>query len=341
MKPKFNIQAMKEYMGIAMFLFMALFSTQLGYGYEEIVTTREVKDAVFWNSGAEKHDGTLEYVKVDPNTPEGQVDSVRISFRRNVSYTIKGKKPAQKVFYRQKWTVTLDSLKINTIKNKCKIFVDGVYKKDTIVTQAPEYLACGPMTLLCYDYRDANNTPVGRSDELINKGYSILPISESFYNWLNNQRIWPTSQVTELDEDGGLFSEDIYLTGSDSTYVAPIDRSHKIVANVTRDRMEILFVGNNSPIKHFTFSKDNKSHTIDQYTQEKGEYTRVFAQEGETAPFIEVRENDIVFVEKNLRMKFMIDGSKIFAAIKLAKIRNILGDDNDSTEEDMWNWFGF
>ena len=81
MKPKFNIPAMKEYMGIAMFLFMALFSTQLGYGYEEIVTTREVKDAVFWNSGAEKHDGTLEYVKVDPNTPEGQVDSVRISFQ--------------------------------------------------------------------------------------------------------------------------------------------------------------------------------------------------------------------------------------------------------------------
>lgn len=115
MKPKFNIPAMKEYMGIAMFLFMALFSTQLGYGYEEIVETREVKDAVFWNSGAEKHDGTLEYVKVDPNTPEGQVDSVRISFRRNVSYTIKGKKPAQKVFYRQKWTVTLDSLKVNTI----------------------------------------------------------------------------------------------------------------------------------------------------------------------------------------------------------------------------------
>ena len=197
------------------------------------------------------------------------------------------------------------------------------------------------MTLLCYDYRDANNTPVGRSDELINKGYSILPISESFYNWLNNQGIWPVVQITELDEDGGLFSEDIYLTGSDSTYVAPIDRSHKIVANVTRDRMEILFVGNNSPIKHFTFSKDSKSHTIDQYTQEKGEYTRVFTQEGETAPFIEVRENDIVFVEKNLRMKFMIDGSKILAAIKLAKIRNILGDDNDSTEEDLWNWFGF
>jgi len=40
-------------------------------------------------------------------------------------------------------------------------------------------------------------------------------------------------------------------------------------------------------------------------------------------------------------MKFMIDGSKILAAIKLAKIRNILGDDNDSTEEDLWNWFGF
>ena len=130
------------------------------------------------------------------------------------------------------------------------------------------------------------------------------------------------------------------MTGSDSTYVVPIDRSHKIVANVTRDRMEILFVGNNSPIKQFTFSKDNKSHTIDQYTQEKGEYTRVFTQEGETVPFIEVRENDIVFVEKNLRMKFMIDGSKILAAIKLAKIRNILGDDNDSTE-DLWNWFGF
>lgn len=46
MKPK-NIQAMKEYMGIAMFLFMALFSTQLGYGYEKIVETRQVKDAVF------------------------------------------------------------------------------------------------------------------------------------------------------------------------------------------------------------------------------------------------------------------------------------------------------
>lgn len=341
MKPKFNVLAMKKYIGTAMFLFMALFSTQSVYGYEEIVATRQVEDAVFWNSGTEKHDGTLEYVKVDPNTPEGQADSIRISFRRNVSYTVKGKKPAQKVFYRQKWTVTLDSLKINTVKNKCKVFVDGVYKKDTIVTQETEYLACGPMTLLCYDYRNSNNTPVGRSDELTNKGYSSLSISESLYNWLNNLKIWPTAQVIELDEDDGLFSEDIYLAGSDSTYVAPIDGSNKIVANVTRDRMEILFVGNNNPVKHFIFSKDNKAHAIDQYTQEKGEYTRVFTQEGETVPFVEVRKNDIVFVEGNIRIKFKIDGSKILAAIKLAKVRKILDDDNDSAEEDLLDWFGF
>ncbi len=337
MKPKFNLLAMKEYMGIAMFLFMALFSTQSGYGYEEIVATRQVKDAVFWEFGREKHDGTLEYVKVDPNTPEGQADSLRISFRRNVSYTVKGNKPAQKVFYRQKWTVTLDSLKINTVKNKCKVFVDGVYKKDTIVTQETEYLACGPMTLLCYDYKDSNNTPVGRSDELTNKGYSSLPISEFLYNWLNNQRIWPTAQVTKLDEAGGLFS-DIYLAGSDSTYIAPIDGSNKIVANVTRDRLEIQLVSNNSPVKHLTFSNDNKAHTIEQYAQEKGEYTRVFTQEGETAPFVEVRKNDIVFDEGNIRIKFNIDGSKILEAIKLAKIRKILGDDNNFEEEDLWDW---
>lgn len=324
-----------------MFLFMALFSTQSVYGYEEIVATRQVEDAVFWNSGMEKHDGTLEYVKVDPNTPEGQADSIRISFRRNVSYTVKGKKPAQKVFYRQKWIVTLDSLKINTVKNKCKVFVDGVYKKDTIVTQETEYLACGPMTLLCYDYKDSNNTPIGRSDELTNKGYSSLPISEFLYNWLNNQRIWPTAQVTELDEAGGLFS-DMYLAGSDSTYVAPIDGSNKIVANVTRDRLEIQLVSNNSPVKHLTFSNDNKAHTIEQYAQEKGEYTRVFTQEGETAPFVEVRKNDIVFDEGNIRIKFNIDGSKILEAIKLAKVRKILDDDNDSAEEDdLLDWFGF
>lgn len=341
MKPKFNVLAMKKYIGTAMFLFMALFSTQSVYGYEEIVATRQVEDAVFWNSGMEKHDGTLEYVKVDPNTPEGQADSIRISFRRNVSYTVKGKKPAQKVFYRQKWIVTLDSLKINTVKNKCKVFVDGVYKKDTIVTQETEYLACGPMTLLCYDYKDSNNTPIGRSDELTNKGYSSLPISEFLYNWLNNQRIWPTAQVTELDEAGGLFS-DMYLAGSDSTYVAPIDGSNKIVANVTRDRLEIQLVSNNSPVKHLTFSNDNKAHTIEQYAQEKGEYTRVFTQEGETAPFVEVRKNDIVFDEGNIRIKFNIDGSKILEAIKLAKVRKILDDDNDSAEEDdLLDWFGF
>lgn len=340
MKPKLNVLAMKKYMGTAMFLFMALFSTQSVYGYEEIVATRQVKDAVFWEFGREKHDGILEYVKVDPNTPEGQADSLRISFRRNVSYTVKGKKPAQKVFYRQKWTVTLDSLKINTVKNKCKVFVDGVYKKDTIVTQETEYLACGPMTLLCYDYKDSNNTPIGRSDELTNKGYSSLPISEFLYNWLNNQRIWPTAQVTKLDEAGGLFS-DIYLAGSDSTYVAPIDGSNKIVANVTRDRLEIQLVSNNSPVKHLTFSNDNKAHTIEQYAQEKGEYTRVFTQEGETAPFVEVRKNDIVFDEGNIRIKFKIDGSKILAAIKLAKARKILGNDNDSAEEDLLDWFGF
>lgn len=154
-------------------------------------------------------------------------------------------------------------------------------------------------------------------------------------------KIWPTVQVTELEEDDGLFSEDIYLAGSDSTYVAPIDSSNKIVANVTRDRMEILFVSNNNPVKHFIFSKDNKAHAIDQYTQEKGEYTRVFTHEGETAPFVEVCKNDIVFVEGNIRIKFKIDGSKILAAIKLAKVRKILGNDNDSAEEDLLDWFGF
>lgn len=319
----------KAYVYAFVFLFVLPFSPLACYANEEIVATDRFKDAIITDSGAidqKKQDAELELVKVSPSSSSAEnADGLRISYceMRYGGCFDKETKSHIKNSYQQKWTITLDTLEIHTMETKYKVYVDGVYKRDSIETEI-EYRACGSMTLKCYDYKDSNKKPIGKPDELTYKGHSYFTITETFFNWLNDINVWPVVRTAEYDEDPFV---DIYLAGPDSTFVATIG-SKKLVANVTKDGMEVsLFESSGDvPAIKYLFLRDNKAYAVDRNTSEKGIYTCVYTENKEKTHYIEVRESDIVFVEGSLRIKLKVDGSKILAAINLAKIREILID---------------
>lgn len=321
--PKLHV--VKELFFAILFLSALASLPSICYAQEEIIATDQVKDAVFWDMGKEKHDASLEFIRVSPLTPEGSADSLRISFTRSSKSTDRKTKPAKKIIYSQKWSLTLDTLKIRTRKSNCKVYVDGVYDRDSDAIMGIDYLAVGPVSLKCYNYRDLNNTPTGRPDELIYKGHTYFPVSEYFFTLLSELDAWPVVRTVKNEEP---LLSNIYLNGPDSTYVTSIDANRKVVAKVTKDHMEISLVEKNRPIKHYLFSKENKSHTVTKYDKEKGQYSRTFTHKEDNSPFIEVGENEIAFIEGTEKTQFKIDGSQISSAINLAKIRKILDNDN-------------
>lgn len=292
---------------------------------EELVSSFTCKDGILWERRS-SYDATISLIKVSPNTPEGNADSLRISFIRLVVSTKKKSNPPIKTSYHQRWTVTADSLEKCSVLTTYKVFIDGVYKRDSVAMTDTKYRIYGPMVLSQFDFME-NNTPSGRANEIIHKGYSYFNISEDFFSWLKDFNHFP---IRESSEDAlTLFDNNLYLSGPDRVYSIRINQNKKIIAKVLNDRMEISLVESNRP-KSFVFSRANKSHIIRQYTSEKGEYHRLYIISGNEAPYIEISKNGIILVDNDGQSSYKVDCSQILEAINLAKARRFMLDDNVS-----------
>lgn len=337
MKFRLNTLVTTDLSGIYLFLLIFFFSGMTSYGKEEIVDTGQIDQAILWDLGGSKYNAVLEFIKVLPDTPVGKADSLRISFKKKITSTKRNKDTGerQRFHHLQRWTLTVDTLQKCYINRKHKVYVDGVYKRDSLTLDRIEYRVLGSTTLYSYDYRDQYNVPTGQPAKLDYKGHTYFPITESFFNLLREAEAWP---FTMYIDNKNTSVEDFYLAGPDRTYITQIDRNKKIIAYVTSDRMKISLMENNKPIDILYFSSDLKSHTTSQYSKEVGNCTLAFSNDEENSPCIAVCKNMIIIDYENRQTKYSVDGSKLLDAINLAKVRSILEDD-DTTSGSILDWF--
>lgn len=293
----------------------------------EIAAVRKFPKSILWDLYTDAYDAYIEFVRTSPSVPKTEADEVRIYFERRLAGTDSKYKPARNYYYNQKWGIVLDTLKLCTVKKKCKVYVDNVYKRDTIVFDKFEYLAYGNMTLKCYDYKYENNVPTGKRDDYTSKGHSYFPITKEFFDWLNYLEAAPVVRTTKIKK--GSIIDDIKLTGADRTYVATIDRNRRIVATVFKNRMEISMRENGKPVIKYLFDAKKKSHAACKSDKGKIKYMRVFTTNEKNASYIEIHDNTILFKEASRQSVFRIDESKLTPAINLAIKRGIIEEDDD------------
>lgn len=305
--------------GILITLICVYLSISNLYAKEEVLKSLTCKEAILWESARAPYDAQLDFIKVSPDTPEGEADSLRIIFNRSIGFLDKKQNPPQKTSYRQTWRITADSLEKCSVLSNYKIYVDGVYKKDSVAVTKIIYRVYGPMFLKNWDYR-VNNVSCGRADDTTYKGYTYFPVAEYLYKWLEGLNYFPKRECSE--EDFNLFFNRIYQIGPDSTYTATIDRKNKITAKVSGDRMEVSIIENNKP-NVFVISKANKSHA----SQFKDMF-RIFTGEGKNVPYIEIGKNEVVVHNVSGQKYYKVDGTQLLKAARLAQVRMIMEDDD-------------
>lgn len=316
------------------FLCMFLSASTL-YAKEELVASYTCKEGIPWERLHKPYNAQIYFIRVSPTTPEEEADSIRIHFSRFLIDTDKKQKPPKKTSYCQTWKLTADTLEKCSVLTTYKISVDGVYKRDSVGITETKYRVYGPMVLKNHNFRE-NNIPTGRADETIHKGYSYFPVSEDLFNWLKGFNCFPIKESSEKELT--LLKNEIKLIGPDSTYTVTFGKNNKIIAKVLGNQMEVSITENNSP-NVFTFSKANHSHTRS-YTTNKGNYIRIYAGEGDKSPYIEIWENKILINYLNKLKSYYIDETQLLKAIRLAKVRFILEDDNANEElDELFDFF--
>ena len=308
------------------------------YAKEEVVQSLIYKEGIPWETMQKPYDAQLDLIRVSPTTPENEGDSLRISFSRYLGYTDKKQTPPKKITYHQTWQVTTDSLAKVSVLSTYKILIDGVYQRDSVAITEYKYRVYGPMVLKQYDFRE-NNVPSGRADETEHKGYSYFPISEEFFNWLRNLNSFPISERSE--KKISLFDDVVNHIGSDSIYTVTIDKNNKITAKVMNNRMEITFIENNRPNK-FVFSRAYQSHVYVQYLPGNFQYS-LYPGEGNKSPCIIINKDKVILQKTNSQKSYIVDASALLKAIRLAKIRQFLVDDDAKNSlldyyDDLLDW---
>lgn len=318
--------------GILITFLCTFLSASTLYAEEELVAEYTCKEGIPWEGKCYKpYDAYISFIRVSPTTLEDEADSIRIRFSCNVRDIDKKQKPPRITTYFQTWKLTADTLETCSVLSTYKIYVDGVYKRDSVGITETKYRVYGPMVLKQYNFRE-NNIPTGRADETIHKGYSYFPVSEDLFNWLKGFNCFPIKESSE--EILTLFENEVRLIGPDSTYTVNFGKNNKIIAKVLYNRMEVSIIENNSP-NVFIFSKANRSHTRS-YTINKENYIRIYAGEGDKSPYIEILENKILINYLNKLKSYYIDVTQLLKAVRLAKVRFILEDDNANEELNEW-----
>ena len=105
--------------------------------------------------------------------------------------------------------------------------------------------------------------------------------------------------------------------------------------------MEIRFIENNRPNK-FVFSRAYQSHVYVQYLPGNFQYS-LYPGEGNKSPCIIINKDRVILQKTNSQKSYIVDVSALLKAIRLAKIRQFLVDDDAKNSlldyyDDLLDW---
>ena len=198
------------------------------------------------------YDAFLEFVKTNPETKEGQADSVFVYYTRRLSGSknINGKKV--NYTYTQLRSVWIDTLLIMNTLTKYNVMRDGVLIGDSIKIKS-RYAIKGKWMLMEFDYKYSDGTPM---DEPTYKrtAYDYIVISKPFFDDLRITGADEWKVVETNREEENLFFDTINTVGPDSCFTYPLGQSRKVRVYVAADSMTVSILEKARIAEQYVFS---------------------------------------------------------------------------------------
>lgn len=204
-------------------------------------------------------DALLEFVKTNPETKEGQADSLCVYYTRSLSSSknINGNKV--NYTYTQMRSVWVDTLLIMNTIRRYDVKRDGVLIGDSIEIES-KYAIKGRWTLFDYNYKYSDGTPM---DEPIYKrtGYTYEEVSKPFFDELRKIGADEWEIVETNEEESNPFFDmisTINTVGPDSCFTYPLDQSRKVKVYVAADSMTVSILEKARITEQYIFKQDDK-----------------------------------------------------------------------------------
>lgn len=303
----------------------------------EIVNYAVFEKSIPWDLGQNNYTAILYFIQTPENKDPDMCDLVRVSFSRSLkSWDKDPSGNRREIKYKQKWAVDIDTLETVTKKSKYKVYVDGIYVRDSIV-EKKSYRLRGALLGRFYDYTDLDDKPLAdkTEDHNFNKN-SYMPVNQELYEAVKGLTDeWPIVNKVEEESDFLGFNN-IYLSGPQKEFDLKVagGKTGKVI--VGKDFMTVNIYDKGKIVDSVTFKEGDEATlrtVIDSY---KTVWGAIYPSDDRKSPWKIKYLNNSLVLNTNSENQYTIDGNIITETISLAKKRSIILDPPSSFD---YFWF--